>query len=319
MAPIGIVHNPNARKNRGDTEKAGRLSEILGRVGIVRETYSEEDIKEVAREYLKRGIKILGINGGDGTQHRVISKFISVYKGASLPPVIHMRGGTMNTIANALNVLKGSSENILSRIVEKYRNNERLHTVDRQVMEIRRNPGPPSEDNQYGFMFGGGLVTSFLDAYYAGGDTGPWKAARVVYRAAASAVLRTEFVRTLVEPVGARVTADGEVLPFDTYTVIYASTLRYLGIGFKVTYRAEEKPGYFHCIAGDPSGWEIIARIPRLMRGRPSGLKSLHDDIHQTLVIDGRGPFSYTIDGELFTTNHRLTVTAGPTLKLITG
>lgn len=319
MAEIGIVHNPNARKNRGDPEKPGRLSEILGSLGIVRETKTDEDITEVAKEYLRRGITILGINGGDGTQHKVISRFINVYRDKALPAVFHLRGGTMNTIANSLGVLRGSTERILKRIVEKYRSNDRIRTIEREVMEIRRNPGPPAEEHQYGFIFGAGFVASFLRAYYEGGDTGPMKAVKVIYRALASAVTGTEYVKKLVEPLQAVVTADAVELPGKKYTVILASTIRDVGLGFKAAYRAGEKEGHFHCVAGDPSAWTIIRKIPTIFRGRPTRTPSIHDALVRTMTIRAANELFYTVDGELFTTPSPLTVAMGPRLKMITG
>jgi len=318
MAGIGIVHNPNARRNRGDKEKPGRLSEILGSLGIVRETKSSLEVSEVAREYLKRGIKLLGINGGDGTYHQVVSKFISVYKEKALPTILHMRGGTMNTIANSFGVLRGSAEKVLRDIVEKYRNNDNIRSVEREILKISGTPGSGPAEEQYGFMFGAGAATKFLAAYYEGEKTGPWKALKMIAKAISSAILRTEYMKNFLEPVDATLSVDDQELALKKFTLIYASTIKDVGLGFKVTYRAGEKPGYFHCVAGTLRGWDIISNIPTVYRGLPTHIKTIHDDIHKKITVEGPDELSYTIDGELYKTDSPITVSLGPKLKMIT-
>ena len=318
MDKIGIVHNPNARRNRGDKEKPGRLSEILGSLGIVRETKSTLEVGEVAREYLKRGIKLLGINGGDGTYHQVVSRFINVYKEKALPSILHMRGGTMNTIANSFGVLRGSAEKVLRDIVEKYRNNDNIPSVEREILKVSRSPGSGQGEEQYGFMFGAGAATKFLAAYYEGEKTGPRKALQMIVKAISSAIMRTDYIKNLLEPVDATLYVDDQELDIKKFTLIYASTIKQVGLGFKVAYRAGEKPGYFHLVAGPLRAWDIIKNIPTVYRGLPTHIKTIHDDIHKKITLRGPDELSYTIDGELYMSDSPITVTLGPKLKMIT-
>ena len=63
--------------------------------------------------------------------------------------------------------------------------------------------------------------------------------------------------------MAAELRCDGVRVPFATYTVIYASTIEDIGLGFRPTYRARERPGHFHVFAG-PIG---AARVPALPAG----------------------------------------------------
>ena len=65
-------------------------------------------------------IGLLAISGGDGTNHVTLSGFIDVYAGAALPQIALLRGGTMNTVANAIGVRRGRPEGLLARLVRAY-------------------------------------------------------------------------------------------------------------------------------------------------------------------------------------------------------
>ena len=73
---IGIVYNPFAGGNKTKPQaRKNKLEKILGPQGMVRETRSLEDIDSVAREFYQKDIDILGISGGDGTNHCVLTRF----------------------------------------------------------------------------------------------------------------------------------------------------------------------------------------------------------------------------------------------------
>ena len=73
---------------------------------------------------------VLAINGGDGTNHVVITAFIRTYGDEPLPAIAFLRGGTMNTTANACGVAGGSPRNLLSRLLDKLDGRLPLETVE---------------------------------------------------------------------------------------------------------------------------------------------------------------------------------------------
>ena len=69
MPGIGIINNPHSRKNRKHPERMVSLGQIVGSEGKSVATQEILDIHEMARLYKEREIDILGINGGDGSNH----------------------------------------------------------------------------------------------------------------------------------------------------------------------------------------------------------------------------------------------------------
>src|SRR3954468_8322577 len=66
---IGVITNPNSRKNKGRPDRARRLQSIVGNLGEVHETRSLESIKPVLRDFLRKRARYWVADGGDGALH----------------------------------------------------------------------------------------------------------------------------------------------------------------------------------------------------------------------------------------------------------
>jgi diacylglycerol kinase (ATP) len=97
---IGVISNPNSRRNRRYPEQMNRLAYLLGEDDQGVTTRSAEDVVDVAKRFRDAEIDILALNGGDGTNHVTLTTFIEVYGDQPLPMVALLRGGTMNTVSN---------------------------------------------------------------------------------------------------------------------------------------------------------------------------------------------------------------------------
>src|SRR5256885_2013139 len=140
-----------------------KLGYLIGDRGSAAATRSLDDLYRVAEEFMKAGIDILGINGGDGTIHHTLTAFLKTYGDRPLPMVAILRGGTMNTIANSYGI-KGEPSRLLFELVDKYHNNESFDLFEREILVV---------GDAYGFIFGNGLLYNFLEAYYATGRPSP--------------------------------------------------------------------------------------------------------------------------------------------------
>ena len=69
---IGVITNPNSRKNRGQPHRAAKLQTIVGDLGEVYETSDVDSIKPVLREFLRRRARYWVADGGDGALHWMI-------------------------------------------------------------------------------------------------------------------------------------------------------------------------------------------------------------------------------------------------------
>ena len=66
---IGVITNPNSRKNRNRPDRAERLQRIVGDIGEVHQTSSLDSIKPVLRDFLRKRATYWVADGGDGALH----------------------------------------------------------------------------------------------------------------------------------------------------------------------------------------------------------------------------------------------------------
>jgi len=309
MSGIGVVVNPRAGRNRRVTNRTGRLGDVLGAHGWVRETNSLSHLAAVAVECRDRAVDVLGVCGGDGTMARTLSALVRAYGSHTLPRIVPLRGGTMNTIARAMGCPAWQPERMLAEIVANYRSGQPLDATEHQLIEVN--------GNDYGFMVGAGTPVEFLRVYYGLPRQGAAPAARLLFALTASVLRGGRLARQLFTPMAATLRCDGERVPFDDYTVVYASTIEDIGLGFRPTYRARERPGYVHVFAGPVGPSEFVRCLPAIKLGRPTHSPNVYDDLARAIAVEFRDPTFYMIDGDIMEPTARLSVEPGPVVRVI--
>ncbi len=307
MNRIGVVHNPFARRNRRKKHLAGELKSMLAGKGDLYQTGHPDELSDLAAHCLKRDLPVLGINGGDGSIHAVLTAFVKVYGARQLPAFLILRGGTMNTVSKAMG-LSGTPDQILRRWIG---------VRDRDAVKILRQP-TLNVNGKIGFITGTGVVSRFLDAYYEGGKTGALKALSMIGTLVPGAVLGTEAVRDMFRPVPMRVVHDDSDLGRSAYTAVLASTVREVGLGFKLTSRCYERPGRFHLIAADIAPLALVPMMFRLWAGQnPNHPGFLHHGPSRRAVIDHQGLLRWMMDGDMYETEEPLTISMGPVVRVL--
>jgi diacylglycerol kinase family enzyme len=292
---IGVIVNPHARHNRkGAGARERRLADILGSDGDVRVTPTLEHVTQVAREFAARDIDILAICGGDGSDHCTLTAFHRVYDGRPLPLLLPLRAGTINYIADATAGRRGSPEQVLARVVRDYRHGHTHVTTERDVLRVTT-----GETAELGFLLSFGTAVNFLRAYYALDTQGPWAATKLLGRMMASAVFGTHISRAVFQAIEADIDCDGEPLPFRLYTFFFAATVDQIALGFKPTYLALRKRGFFHVIGGPIAARRLVRRAARIYRGFPTGEPELYDNVGQRLAIRFARPTHIMLDGDI--------------------
>ena len=106
---IGVILNPRSKRNLrirappSGSRARWAITASCGPRG--RATISRASPRTSASSK----IDVLGISGGDGTNHVTITGFLEVYADEPLPPLAFLRGGTMNTVANSVGVPRGAA------------------------------------------------------------------------------------------------------------------------------------------------------------------------------------------------------------------
>lgn len=308
MAGIGIILNPHSRSNLKNPKRAKRLGFIVGDKGSCHETHDLVDVENLAHEFMERGIEILGISGGDGTNHVTLTTFINAYGDKPLPQIAFLRGGTMNNLAGAIGV-KGTPEKILSNLILKYHEDEAFQTTEVQTLKV---------NGKFGFIFGMGAVSNFIDAY---NDTdkkpSPLRALRLLGKTALSSLFHTKFATRLIERFDARVRIDDTLAPFKNYTVLLVGTLETLGFGFNTLYRARETPGQFHFLAASATPRHLLFTLPRTFFAKSVPSEHFFDEVGRKMVIEVDRPMPFQIDGDAQPPTNRFEITVGPRITCI--
>lgn len=296
MSGIGVVFNPRAGGNRRDPHGPARLSRQLGDRGIVAAPRSLDELHRTAEDFRRQRVDVLGIAGGDGTNHVTLTGFERVYGEHPLPTVALLRGGTMNTVANALGLPAGRPDGLLDRLVRRYLETPTLPAIDQTLLRV---------EGELGFLWGLGVVPAFLDAYYASGAPSPWTAFKTLARSVGSAAVGGPFLREIMKPVRASARLelpDGrtEEWPARDWFALAAGTVPDLGLGFKPFHRAFERPGTLHMLGIQTSAMGFVLDLPRIHGARPMTPGKSVDALSRRVHVEtGSAPLRYMIDGDV--------------------
>ncbi|MFH1874648.1 MAG: diacylglycerol kinase family protein [Pseudomonadota bacterium] len=309
MPGIGIIVNPHSRGHRKDPTKAERLGFIVGEKGSCHTTKDLNQVEQLARQFKQHKIEILGISGGDGTNHKTLTTFLNVYGDQKLPKIAFLRGGTMNNLANCLNI-KGTSEKILSNLILKYHEEIPFEETEIDLLKI---------NDSYGFIFGMGVVSRFIDVYdqHKNGDPTPWRAIRLLGQAVGSCLLNTGFSIKLCERFDAQITVDGKTGPFKNYNMIMAGTIEELGFKFRPICHARKNPGQFHLVALSATPLQLLYTLPPAFLARELRPENSFDIIGKKATIELDIPHRYTVDGDTPEESSKINIEVGQRLKVI--
>jgi diacylglycerol kinase family enzyme len=335
---IGVITNPNSRKNKGRRWRATELQAIVGDAGEVHATDRVDAIKPVLREFLRRKARFLVADGGDGSLHWVVRAGLEVleepeFAGATLPMPVPMNGGTIDYVASNVGIT-GRPEEILTRLRRAVEEDERLEEVEVDSMRIdgvERTADGDVPFRSYGFGSAvGGVGQRFYAKYYADADPNPRTIVKVVSRAIASLAMGplralpgvspelAGYAEEIFRPVACAVTIDGRRLPYDDYTGVHVASmsLDYHGV-FKLFPRADAA-GKLQVLVGSPSPLGIVRNLPNMHLGRRLSGDRMLDELCTTMTVEATGaePLDPIIDGEYYRGLRAVTFSLGPRLRI---
>ncbi|WP_242395126.1 diacylglycerol/lipid kinase family protein [Anaeromyxobacter oryzisoli] len=311
MGGIGIVNNPRSRRNRRHPGVAARLRQRLGGDGEVLDASTPEELDRAVERFRAADVEVLGVNGGDGTGHCVLTAFARAYGDRPLPRLLLLRGGAMNTVAHGHHI-HGGPESILREVLIRRRHGLPLRVAERDLLRIEADGGAP----RYGFIFGTGVVVTFLEAYYASPSPSPLTAALLLSRAIGSALAGGRFAAALTRREPLRVTTDGDEWPDASYLSVLAGATPDIGFGFKVFNRCAEQPGSFHVVGITAAPLQLAFALRRIHAGSPWRRRLAQDEVARELVLEGARP-RFTIDGDLYGAERRIRVSTGPAIEIV--
>jgi diacylglycerol kinase family enzyme len=311
MGGIGIVNNPRSLRNLRRPETGERLRALLGGEGEVIEAATPDELAHAVARFRSAGIEVLGVGGGDGTTHMVVTAFARAYGRERLPALLPLRAGAMNTVARGAGI-RGTPEGILRDVLRRRTSGSPLRTVERDLLEVT----PDTDDPTFGFIFGTGGVVTFLDAYERAGSHSAALGAWLVLRALTSALAGGNFAGALGRRERLHVATDGDLWPEDAYVSVLAGSTPEIGFGLKTFARFDEQPGFFHAVGLTGTLRQLAAALPGLRRGRPWRRRLALDEVARELLVEGES-IRYTVDGDLHAARRTVRVRTGPALPIV--
>jgi diacylglycerol kinase (ATP) len=305
---VVVFVNPGSRANRRDPGCADRFAKILGESGRVAAPPSLDRLTEEARRAAAESPQVIAIHGGDGTLHRTLSALIAAYGSRPLPPVAILPGGTMNVVASSLGI-RVKPENLLAELAAGDRAGTAPATLHRRCLRV---------GTDYGFIFGNGLITNFLEEYYARGSYGARRAVWIVFRILLSLLTTGHYARRIFRRFRGRVQVDGNQLPRTHLTGIGAATVSEIGFRFKLNHRADDDPERMGGLAIHGGPLALLLDVLDVRLGRGLSPKRATSFVATRLAIEPEDQNSvYTLDGDMYVSHGTLTVEVGPTLEIV--
>ena len=304
-----IVLNPSAQGAGYDERRIKGLRAIAGSRAVIFATEKRELVDAVVEGARERGVGTVAVIGGDGTISSVLTALHRVYADAPLPRIALLRGGTMNTTANAFDVPRKQPEELLRRLLTA-----RAETIVRRAT-LR-------VDSRLGFLFSTGAMVGFLDAMYGSRDSGQGslRVLSLLARGSFHALTGGELIDRIETPLRASICVDDEQHPARRYAVLAAGTIERIGLGFRPFPRAGECHNQFQLFAFHGSLQSLARQLSRIRRGQPIQKGLGFDPLAKRLQIESEdGGFRYALDGDIYEAHSALAVEAGPELEIRVG
>ncbi len=311
MPGIAVVSNPRSRQNRRNPALSGQMSYMLGKKGKVAQPHSRDELVQQARQFRDDGVDIVAVNGGDGTLHVVLTAFIEAYEGEPIPPIAILRGGTMNTIARGIGIF-GSPPEILSALLLRYHTDQPLPLAERTILKVEGGEKP-----EYGFLFGNGILSNFLQEHYAMPDPSPFYAAILLGRAVLSALVGGQLIQRIARPAICEVEVDGEKWPGNSYLTVAAGSVDDIGFGFRPFYESLRHPGRMHALGFACGPVALVKSLPRIRMALPIDDPEIYSAVPTTMVLRAEQPIPIMIDGDFHPAGQVVTVSSGPRIRFV--
>lgn len=339
---IGVITNPNSRKNKNRPDRAAQLQSIVGGLGEVHATPSVESIKPILRDFLRRRARYWVADGGDGALHWMLKLGLEVLQeaefaggGYALPMTMPTNGGTIDFVAGNVGI-RGRAEELLAALRTAIEDGQRVEEVEVDSMLVDGTEVVGGEDipfQTYGFASAaGGVGQRFFGKYYQDADPNPRTIVKVVAKSLASMPVALTRLRELpgmpgelksyaadvFAPTRAKVTIDGMVLPEREFSGIHVASMSInIGNVFRFFGQADH-PGQMHAIIGATSPLGIVRNLPRMHMGKTMTGKGLVDRPCRELLLEAEGDelLEPVIDGEYYRNLRSVRFRVGPRVRI---
>lgn len=252
--------------------------------------------------------------GGDGTLSQVLTSIererAHSSATASLGPTIALVPmGTMGTVAKSLGARRTLD---VEHAIAAARDAASDPTRTREIGTI--SVGVDGAAARVGFIVAAGLAPSFFEIYDRSSATGVREALRLTARITASALADGPLARRVLAARPCAVTVDGSPRATPSVSLLVASMVRDVGLGFSPTYRASPEQARFHVVVSSAAPARLARAIPSMLLARPSSVFD-EDVMASTVELGFASPGALVVDGDTLV-GQRFVLRRGPRIRL---
>ncbi len=306
MKKIGVIINPNAKKFRTGKDSINDYLKHQSEKVIISTPQSVGELLPIVKSYKSQNIDYICIGGGDGTIHLVLSELLKVYKPNEIPPILILKDGTMNNISRSIK-LKGVGPVILKKLISKISENGFIGSEDRFTLKI---------EDKYCFLFGTGLVTNFLEKVYTGTEKGFLRNLQVGMMGIKE-IFKDQKNCEIVKLTEQAIFIDDKKVLINPVSGILAGTVEHIGMSFFPLKDAVRNTGKFQVIVLGLTAGKILLNLNKIRTGKRIQSPKYFNVHGESILIKQKGIFTYTMDGEIYSAENELRISAGPIVKLV--
>jgi hypothetical protein len=301
---LAMLNNPLSGGNRKDLQKIRRTAAAMLPEVLQREVQTPEDVAASLADFARREVRLIIINGGDGTVQATLTAIFQNKYFETLPLLAVLpSAGTTSMIAGDVG-LKGSRRRALQRLYRwVHTKNDTGCVIQRPVLKVQ----VPSEKKPvYGMFFGAAGIyqaSHFCNQkIHARGVRGEKAAGAALVRFLLAVLLKDHKMISAV-PITACLNENPATQ--QKYLLLFVTSLQRLFLGLRPYWGSEAKPLHYTAIEDRPR--HLLRAVPSLIRGRQgrlikpaNGYTSHNIDNVQLILSSG-----FNLDGELYSTDSR--------------
>ncbi len=338
---IGVITNPNSKKNRLNPERYETMRRLVGDLGLVKRTHHTGEIADVVREFLDAGVPYWLADGGDGAFHWLVNVLDQVLaeRGHTgpLPAIMPTNAGTIDFVGRKAGVV-GHTESLIVALAKQLHAGQAPQIVTLDSLRMRGLHGPDSDFpgkpfDKIGFACAlAGAGQRVFDKFYAQQNQSGLGVVQVVAKTLTSAAFQSPGLRwvplpvtwrhfsdTIFEPQPLDVWVDGEQKSVRWYRDLDVGAIDINIAGIFRFFPCAAAPGVLHVQGGDVHPIEIAKNLPAMSAGRPFNIHNFFQGPAQHLKVvarDGR-TIDPVVDGELYYGLTQVEIAPGPPVRVV--
>ncbi|MBI5871906.1 hypothetical protein HZB88_02370 [archaeon] len=301
---IGLLTNPNSKKNKKGKQLTINLEEILSN-GLYATPINgdEKEYYLCIKHLLDAGTECIAVNGGDGTVHRALTALKALSEEV---PVLPLGSGTFNVYPTSLGMAGGLFGMKPEKILIKAVNGEGLVPVKRKILCIY--DGFPL---RYGYSFASGICERFMQVYEDGGEYGRLRFIKEAFKTICALMLNKictparEYYGKITCERKLDVVIDKQSIPLEIWSTILAVSMElkfdfklFKATAYKGLNEMEDKIAF---LGGEANIWRGLANAHKGLLKMEWNVKNFYDMYAREILIRKARHMNYIIDGEQYT------------------